>query len=193
MTMSARLFGRRGRTFAAPALLLFLVPLILGATGRASAGGDVSDIPQVIDMSKIKIEIVNALYVKKLDAANAKFDIGDEGNKYRGLVLTLRIQKPEGEELRLNAQDLSLHYRYGQESDIAPCNGVSTYSTQKDMDRTMSLFKVSRGTSATGTATTQASVVYVDLFFNYIEADTSDMYLLVAQPVGVHYKSSGWK
>lgn len=180
---------------AGTSIVMFLLAasLILGATGRGAAGGDVSEIPQIIDMSKVKIEIIGALYVKKLDATNAKFDIGEEGNKYRGLVLTLRIQKPEGEELRLNAQDLSLHYRYGQESDIAPCNGLSTYSTQKDMDRTMSLFKISRGTSATGTSTTQASVVYVDLFFNYIESDTSDLHLLVAQPAGAYYKSSGWK
>jgi len=161
--------------------------------GDSYAAGEVSDIPMGTDMSKVKIEIVDEIYIKQLDAVNATFDMGDEADKYRGLVLTLRIHKPAGEELRLNAQDLCLHYRYGDKSDIAPCSGLSSFSTQKEMDRTMSLFKSNRGSSSTGTSTMKTDVLYVDIFFNYMEPDSSDLHLLVAQPVGAYYKSKGWK
>lgn len=144
------------------------------------------------DLSKVKIQIVDATFVTKLTSEKADFTETNP-DKYHGVIITLKITKTPGEEVTLTCQDISLHYRYGENSDIARCYGLSTYTTVQDQDRSMALYSQGWGKSTTGLSTTKASAVYVDLFFQNMEPDTSDLYIFIAQPTGSHFTSKGWK
>jgi hypothetical protein len=146
----------------------------------------------VFDLSKVNFQIVDATFVTKLDSQKAQF-AETKPDQYHGLIVTLRIAKTAGEELTLTCQDIALHYRYGQQSDIARCYGLSSYTTRQDEDRSMALYSQGWGTSTTGLATTKSGTVYIDVFFQNMESNTSDLYLFIAQPTGAHFTSRGWK
>jgi hypothetical protein len=57
----------------------------------------------------------------------------------------------------------------------------------------MALYSQGWGQSTTGLATTKSGIVYIDVFFQNMEPNTSDLYLFMAQPTGAHYTSQGWK
>ncbi len=75
----------------------------------------------------------------------------------------------------------------------AACSGLSNFSTIMDTDRTMNLFALGYGSTSTGLATMKRETVYVDAFFQNMESDTRDLYLLIAQPIGAHLKTEGWQ
>ncbi len=172
-------------------LMFVLLALVVGCSARAVAQDQKP--PQTIDLSTLKFEIVDATFVKELAGVNAHFSMATNADKYRGLVLTLKVTKPAGEELKIACVDIVLHYRYGQKTDVTRCYGLSTYSTQPDSDRAMALYASGIGSSTTGLATTKASTVFIDVFFQGMEPETSDLYILIAQPVGTYFKTGGWK
>jgi len=147
--------------------------------------------PDVFDLSSVKFEIVNATFVTKLDSAKAQF-AETKPNQYHGLIVTVRITKEPGSQISLTCQDISLHYRFGDDSDVARCYGLSSYSTQLNEDRVMALYSQGWGKTTTGPATTQSGAAYVDVFFQNMEPTTRDLYLFMAQPTGAHYVSNGW-
>ena len=144
------------------------------------------------DLSKVKIQIVDATFVTRMTSEKADFTESNP-DKNHGLIVTLKIAKTPGEQLTLTCQDIVLHYRYGESSDIARCYGLSTYTTVQDQDRSMALYSQGWGKSTTGLTTTKSGTVYVDVFFQNMEPDTSDLYIFIAQPTGSHFKSTGWK
>ncbi len=146
--------------------------------------------PLAIDVDEVSFRIVDATFVLKLDGVDETFEETEE-DEYRGLVITVEIKKRAGEQLTLCAQDFPLHYHYGKKSDVAKCQGLSTFSSVRDVDRTMNLYSGGLGRSSTGLSTTKKSTVYVDIFYQFMEPDTTDMHLLVAQPVGATYQCSG--
>jgi hypothetical protein len=162
--------------------------LILGRAPALEAGG----VPDLVDLKKVNLAVVEAYFVTKLHGGVTRFE-ETKPDKYRGLVLTLKITKPAGEPLSLREADLVLHYRRGSSSDVARCFGLSGFSTSRDVDRPMSLHQNGTGMSETGPATTKAETIYVDVFFQYMESDTSELHLLVAQPVGASFTTKGWK
>jgi hypothetical protein len=109
------------------------------------------------------------------------------------MVLTVKITKPAGEELTLPCQDLVLHYRFGQKSDVARCYGISAFSTDQGVDRAMRLSAQGNFSSSTGVATTKSGTVFVDIFYQYMEPETHELYLTIAQPVGAYFETPGWK
>jgi len=171
-------------------------PLLLVLAASLSIGARAQEMkpPEVTDLSKVSFQIVAAKFVSTLEGASGNRFQEPEAtmDQYRGLVLTVKITKPAGQELTVVAQDMTLHYRYGDNSDAARCFGLSTFSAAQDDDRAMSLLSQGWGRSTTGTNSTKLSVVYIDLFFQNMEPTTADMYLLVAQPTGAHFTSSGW-
>ena len=167
-----------------------LVTLVAGLTMPAFAQN--SNAPETFNLNTAHFQIVDANFVTKLEGGQRRFEETDL-NKYHGLVVTLRVTKSPGQELTVACQDIALHYRYGDKSDIAKCFGLSSYSTQQNEDRAMSLYTQGWGRSTTGIATTKISTVYIDVFFQNMEPDTSDLYLFIAQPTGAHYLSGGWK
>jgi len=169
---------------------VLLAGVALSAIGLYAANAK-DDIPGACDMAKVSFEIVGATFVTKLDGVSATFT-ESEPEKFHGMVLTVKVRKPAGEQLQLFAPDLCLHYRHGDAFDVMPCQGLSTFSTTNDTDRVMNFFARSYGSTTTGVATQGASTVYVDAFFQYIEPDTSDLCLLVAQSVGAQFTTKGW-
>jgi hypothetical protein len=175
----------------------FRIPMVvallaLGAGFPAISVAQSDGPPNILAVGKLKIQIVGATFMAKMTGANASYEETQPDN-FRGLVVTLQVKKPAGEELTFYAQDFVLHYRFGKQTDVARCQGLSTFSTQQDADRTMMLYRTGIGSLSTGLATTKADVVYVDLFFQYMEPGTSDIHLFIAQPVGASFKTDGWK
>jgi len=171
----------------AAAALLLAVATLAGEPPPAPAAGA----PDLVDWSRVKLEIVGVTFVRKLEGLNGTFE-EPEPAKYRGMLLTLRLTKPEGDELHLLAPDFTVHYRYGESSDVSPCRGMSTFSTSPDVDRPVRFFSNGYGAMTTGAATQKAATVYLDLFFENMEPDTRDIHLLVARPIGVSIDSRGW-
>ena len=148
--------------------------------------------PDVFDLSKVKFQIVDATFVTKLDSAKAQFT-ESKPDQYRGLIVTVKIAKAAGAELALTCQDIALHYRYGLQTDVARCYGLSNYSILQNEDRVMALYSQGWGKSITGPVATKSDTVYIDLFFQNMEPETSDLYLFMAQPTGAHFTTPGWK
>jgi len=180
---------RNTTPMASSALGLALV-LALGLFAVPAAAGEA---PGVADLGKTRFRMVDVLFVKELQATNASFKQKNP-DKFRGMLLTVEVKKPAGQALTLYAQDFSLHYYYaGTKFDVAPCQGISAFSTTKDADRALRLSAQCRLSSNTGAATMRADTVYVDLFFDFFEPDTSELHLLIGQPVGMGFKTRGWK
>lgn len=169
---------------------LMMVAFLALAGGMALRQAEAADPPLAVDVDNVSFRIVDATFVLKLDGVDTTFD-ETEAEEYHGLVITVEIKKRAGEELTLCAQDLPLHYHYGRKSDVAKCQGLSTYSSVRDVDRAMNLYEGGLGRSSTGLSTTKKATVYVDMFYQFMEPDTTDMHLLVAQPVGATYQCSG--
>ncbi|MFH1745652.1 MAG: hypothetical protein ABIG44_01275 [Planctomycetota bacterium] len=172
-------------------LMLGLVPVLVLATGMEQGQKETRPIPELLDTRNVSFEIVDMTFVTEYAGVANVYNCA-EPDKLRGAVVTLRVKKTADKPLTLLAPDLSLHYYFGEKSDTVPCRGISGFSKDKDTDRPMQFFAGSYGRSTTGLATTKATVVYVDVFFDHLESDTSDVHLLVAQPVGASYSSSGW-
>jgi len=149
--------------------------------------------PGALDLRNLNIEVVGTRFVKELTAANASYR-QPRPDKFRGLLLTVRIRKPRGRALILYTQDFSVHYTYaGTKFDVAPCQGISAFSTRRTANRPLRLSAQCRLSSSTDAAAMRADTVYVDLFFDFFERDTSELHLVVGRPVGAPLKTSGWK
>jgi hypothetical protein len=164
----------------------------LAASLSVPAFAQNSNPSDVVNLSKVKFQIVNATFVTKLNSPKAQFTQSNP-DRYHGLLVTVQVTKSAGEALTLTCQDIALHYRYGQQSDIARCFGLSSFAPQLNEDRTMELYSEGWGKSTTRLATTLSDTVYIDVFFKNMEADTSDLYLFIAQPTGAHFTTRGWK
>lgn len=175
-----------------------LIAACLGATAssdaqnRAAAHGSDSAVPGAVDISALKMKIVGAAFVTEYDGGIARYK-ESQPDKYHGVVVTLRITKPKGMALSLNAADLPLHYTRGTDHEVAPCHGLSAFSTCQDHDRPMTIGAAGFVKTSTRLATTSAEEVYVDCFYQGMESDTDEMHILVAQPTGAAgFRTEGW-
>ncbi len=199
MNMSSLIGPERKANNAKAGLFLVLgltAALLPAGAAFAADGSGASDsgqaAPRSLDLSKVKIKIVDVTFVKELTGVNATYR-GANPDKYRAAIVTLEVKKPAGETLSIQAQDLSLHYTYGSTADVARCSGLSAFSASKDVDRPMSLWSAGYGSIDTGISTMKGDTVYIDAFFDGIEPDVSMLYLLVAQPIGVTFPTKGWQ
>jgi hypothetical protein len=170
-----------------------VVAVLLGLGAVAVSSQEAAPgIPALLDPAETRLEIVDATFVTELTGENVDYT-ENKPDQYHALVVTVKVTKPAGRVLTLYPADLALHYRRSSgDYDVAPCSGVSAFSTSPGIDRTMSFFPAGFGSVSTGVTTQKADVLYADLFFQNMEADTRDLYLLVAQPVGAHLVVSGW-
>jgi len=109
----------------------------------------------------------------------------EQRDLYRLAVTTLKITKPAGRHLSVAACDLTLHYFYGEDTEAAPCEGISTLTETREADRPVKLPTVSGPgfvKMTTGVRATQASVVYMDAVFAYVEPNVRECWICVAQP-----------
>jgi hypothetical protein len=177
-----------------PARYLALALCIWGFTAlpcRVSWAQPVSSIPGAIDLSKIHFAIDTVIFVSKLEGVNASYN-ENQPDKFRGLVITVRVTKPAGASLTVHGPDFDLHYNHGDTYDVLNCQGLSGFSKTKDVDRPMRLWSTGIGSVSTGTSTQDSDTLYMDIFYQYLEPDTKDVYLMIAQPTGLHYTTNGW-
>jgi hypothetical protein len=182
------------KSHAAAAVLVCTALLV---SGRA-VGAD-PECPLTLDLKKMGVQIDNIAYVEEvpgIDGNSMKLD-DEQRPKFRVALVTLKITKPAGTKLTLAAADLTLHYINGGGSEVTVCEGLSIFSTAKDQDRPVKLPRQSGPgfvKQVTGPAATQASTVYVDAVFGFIEPDISDAWIAVGQPSTVApYATTGWK
>ena len=145
--------------------------------------------PDMLVASELGIEIAGEQFVAEIQGVNST--LSNNSSEYRILVLTLKITKSAGLPLTLEAPDWVLHYYYENGTDVAPCQGVSYFSTMAGADRPMRVGN--REKSSTQAATTASDEVYVDLLFGGMEASTGQMHLLLAQPIGASFNSNGYR
>ena len=176
-------------------LMLTMLLLTASAIIAADAAGKLDSkqaVPKALDLNRVKIRIVDLAFVKELTGINATYK-EQHPDKYRAAIVTLEVNKPAGETISIQAQDLTLHYSYGGNADVSGCAGLSSFSTGKDVDRPMNLWSAGYGFVATGTTTRKSETVFIDAFFLNIEPDVSKVYLLVAQPIGASCETKGWQ
>lgn len=176
-------------------LLGVMVLCVVAAVHSLVVGQEADEVlcEDAVNLQKVSLRVVDVVFVEELKGANDKTFKETELEDYRGMVMTLEVRKPANEALSMYAQDFALHYDYGEDdTDVAPCQGISGFSGIKAVDRPMYLNQVGRYKTTTGASTIKEPVVYVDLFFQYMEPTTSDLHLLVGQPIGPGFKTAGW-
>jgi len=174
------------------AALMMTTLFMVASSSQGESAFKENSIPALLDLDKIKFDIVAVTFVKELDGAGARYR-ATQPDKYQAAVVTLRVAKAKGQPLRLHVPDFSLHYHRTNDYDVVGCTGISGFSTVLDQDRPMTFFAAGFGKTFTGLATTAAEQVYVDLFFGNIENDVTDVYLLVGQASGASFRTKGWR
>ena len=172
-------------------MVVILLALVCGVSLSLAEQQEANKPPLAFPVKDVKLKIVGATFVSRLQGVSKRFE-ATRPEKFRGVVLTVEVRKPAGMELTFVAQDFNLHYRYGAKSDVSRCQGLSTFSVQKDIDRPMKLIN-NVGRMSTGISTVKAKIVFIDLFFQYMERDTSKLHLFVAQPVSASFQTKGWE
>ena len=133
-----------------------------------------------------QVEIDSIIFMDQLEVTRYKYKISEEKlYKMRYALVCLKITKPTGKRLTLAAADLTLHYYNGEDTEVAPCSGLSTFGKYNDADRPYQLRQYSGPgftKKTTGARSTQSGVVYIDALFQAMEPDTKECWICVAQP-----------
>jgi len=187
---------------AALALLLTVTAVSTRLPTDAAAQGGAFGMkiaPLVVPLQQVKMSIAGIRFTGQVPGMDGnQMKLPDERLKsYRIGVVTIRIQKPAGMQLTIAAADLTLHYYHGNSVEVAPCEGISVFSTAAAMARGMKLPRTSGPgwvKMRTDANATQASEVYVDAVFGMMEPNTRECWLCVGQPTAaVPFTSQGWR
>jgi hypothetical protein len=187
------------RAPVALAVASFMILTILTTAALFAAAGTGRDCPLALNADRIQAEIAGIQFVEKVpgsDGNSMEID-ADTKDDYRIALVTLQITKPANEPLTIAAADLTLHYYFGNQTEVAACEGLSVITNTRDTDRAVKMPQY-RGPGfvkqSTGNLGTQASTVYVDAVFGFIEPDISEAWIAVARPsTSTPFKTSGWK
>jgi hypothetical protein len=152
--------------------------------------------PGVCRLSELHVSIQDAQFVETLESGSITMRQA-EPDKFRIAAVTLRIEKPEGLAITLPAADVSLHYaRQNDDYDVAPCQALSNFTVNRNEDRKLEV-QTSAGPAwvkiRTGTATRQASAIYVDAVFATIQKDVNRLWIVIGQPATPGYPTRGWE
>ena len=153
--------------------------------------------PAFLNLETCKVAVVNARFVSDLQGVDFKIK---ESNveKYRLLIVTLSLDKPEGMAVTLPCADLTLHYKRQNDAfDVAPCEGLSNFTVSKDEDRGLLCGAPNGGPGWTkvktqGPASRAATTIYVDALFGKVESDVTNVWVCVGQPSTGH-EVKGWE
>jgi hypothetical protein len=167
---------------------------LVGSCLALSTWAQDSDVPLVVPLNEVKMEIKEINYLEQVEGLKVQ---ADKRDKYRIALVTIQFTKPAGRAIEVAAADLTLHYTHGGEAEVAPCEGISSFNQTLSEDRAMKMFNQSGPgwiKQRTAVRATQATVVYMDAAFALIEPDISDVWLCVGQPVQIRtFKTPGWK
>lgn len=161
------------------------------AAGEDQAAPAGPGVPGAWDTAGIKAEIAAVSFVAEYPGANGAY-VEKEPEGYRAAVITLRLKKAAGASLTLHPADISLHYRHGGSYDVSPCKGMSSFGVKREAARPMRFFPSGFGEMTADREAAAASTIYVDFFFMYMERDTAELSVLIAQPVGLSAPTRGW-
>jgi hypothetical protein len=176
--------------------VLLVVALPGGLWGPTAAYGEPDRLlrtcPYMLDLSDadVHVEIEGIVFTDAVPGidGNAMTIPSSLRHLYRLAVVTLKITKPAGRHVSIAACDLTLHYFHGENgenTEAAPCEGISTITDTRDADRPMKLPTVPGPgfiKMTTSVRAAQASVVYMEAVFAYVEPSIGDTWICVAQP-----------
>jgi hypothetical protein len=182
----------RQRTYGTAGVSIALLALGLGAMYQGRMAGNAESkpsrtCPHDVQLGpQCQIEIVSMSFTNRLEGPLFRRQIPDtEGQEYRFAVVTLRITKPAGESLSLAAADLTLHYYHGEETEVAPCEGLSRFKSDAAADVPI-LMSLIPGPGflkqTTDPAGTRGAIVYIDAVFSYMEPDTRECWVCIGHP-----------
>jgi hypothetical protein len=147
-----------------------------------------------------RAELVGLRFADRVEGTNRVVTVNQERIKdYRMAVATVRIEKAEGVELTLACADVTLHYYHsGDTAEVAPCEGLSGFSTVRDTDRSLNLRPPNQGPGflkqSTQAAATAAPVVFIDVLFSGMESSTSDAWIAIGRvDAAAPLRSEGWR
>ncbi len=133
-----------------------------------------------------QVEIVRMSFTDRVESLLYLYQIPDSAREeYRFAVVTLKITKPAGASLSLAAADLTLHYYHGNETEVAPCEGLSWFKRDSNSEAPILMNPVpgpgflKQTTSPAGTAGT---TVYIDAVFGFMEPDTRECWICLGHP-----------
>jgi len=189
---------------AAGALLVLLGSAIIGPdlpnpAGAAGIKVAPKSCPYLVRFDQVKMEIVEIAYTDEVEGVDGnRMKLSEEKRKHFRLALvTVRVRKPAGMRLSVAAADFTIHYYHGGEPEVAPCEGISSFSQALDVDRPMKLPRTQGPgwvKQTTGARSTQAAEVYIDTVFAMVEPDTREVWICVGQPTTTQpFMSQGWK
>jgi hypothetical protein len=172
----------------------------MSAETPATPAPSALECPLLLDFSRgITGDVVDVQFIDEIQGVQGnKIKLNDEQKKKARLALvTVKITKPAGKRLTLAAADMTLHYNHGDQTEVAPCEGLSAFSTTNDGDRAMNLSQ-SMGPgfvkSPTAAKCIAAGTVYVDGVFAFMEGDTREVWVCLGQPVSRKpFATQGWR
>ncbi len=193
---------RTDRRCAAVTGAVVAAALVVGGGGVLWAALEraARDCPLVVPLGQdIRAEVVAVSFPDEVQGVGGRrMRVGDDRReKFRLGLVTIKITKPAGAALTLAAADVTLHYYHGDHAEVAPCEGLSTFSMTNDAERPMELSE-SDGPGflkqSTGARATAADVLYVDAVFYGMEPDSNECWICIAQPVQRGgFRSGGWR
>ena len=143
--------------------------------------------PHIMQLgAQYQVEIERISFTDHVESLLYLHQIPDAARgEYRFAVITLRITKPAGQSLSLAAADLTLHYYHGDETEVAPCEGLSWFKNDSG-SQTPILMNPVPGPGfikqTTGPDGTAATTVYLDAVFGFMEPDTRECWICVGHP-----------
>ena len=184
--------GKRRAVLIAP---VALIGLALSSRTAAYA----RPCPRLLDLNgEIKAEVVGVRSTDEVRGVGGnQMRVGGKRlNMFRIAVVTIKITKPINRGLSVACADFTLHYYHGNETEVAPAEGMSSFSTAQAEVRPITLPRMSGPgftKQTTGPRAVRAKVVYIDIIFGYMEPDTREVWVCVGRPITTRpYVTRGW-
>lgn len=182
----------RQRTYRTAEVFLAILALALGAMYQGRMLGNAESkssrtCPHQVQLGpQCQMEIASMSFTNRLEGPLFRRQIPEaERQEYQFAVVTLKITKPAGASLSLAAADLTLHYYHGEETEVAPCEGLSWFKSDAGSDVPI-LMSLIPGPGflkqTTEPALTNSTIVYIDAVFAYMEPDTSECWICLGHP-----------
>jgi hypothetical protein len=183
---------KRKLTYSSTAVALGILVLTLGTAYQERMIGDTKSLavracPYHVPLGpQYQMEIVRMRFTVRVENPLYARQIPDIAmQEYRFAVVTLKIIKPAGQSLSLAAADLSLHYYHGEDTEVAPCEGLSWFKNEAESDAPLLLSPLSGPgfiKQTTGPVATAGTTVYIDAVFAFVEPDTKKCWICVGHP-----------
>jgi len=168
--------------FPVPMVFACLFGLAWAGTAAAQFECPYQGLPEGVSMEIAEIRYVEE--VRGVDG-NVLRIAPEQRDRFRIALVTIRVTKPAGRRLTVAAADFTLHYNHGSAQEVAPCEGISSFSRELEGERNMKMPRMMGPgwiKQTTGLRATEATEVYFDAVFHLVEPEIREVWLCVAQP-----------